>query len=101
MTRPSAETNEPDPPLLKRTDDFCKCSYHSGGASNWYLSLRSFLGGLLKSQSPSSAGSGLVCVMMIASTSPKGRIRDFIGRPHGEKGSRSKPADAVASTHRS
>ena len=31
MTRPSGETNEPEPPLLKRTDDFCTCSSHLAG----------------------------------------------------------------------
>src|SRR5262245_63037420 len=54
MTRPSAEMNDPEPPALKRTEDFCRCSSHLVSGSKPYLSLRYFLGGLLKSHSPSS-----------------------------------------------
>src|ERR1700736_3661471 len=56
MTRPSGDTNEPEPPLLKRTDDFCTCSSHLSEGSKPYLSLRTLRGGLLKSHMPSSAG---------------------------------------------
>src|SRR5688572_21904778 len=55
MTSPSAETIEPDPPVLKRTHDFCRCSSHCGVASKPYLSFSSFVGALLNSHIPSSA----------------------------------------------
>src|SRR5437764_15392158 len=54
MTRPSGETNEPEPPLLKRTDDFWTCSSHWSVTSKPYLSLRYLRGGLLNSHMPSS-----------------------------------------------
>src|ERR1700722_17317728 len=53
MTSPSAETNEPEPPLLKRTDDFCTCSSHLSVGSNLYFSCRYLRGGLLNSNMPS------------------------------------------------
>ena len=37
-TRPSGETNEPDPPLLKRTEAFCTCSNQPPGGANFALS---------------------------------------------------------------
>src|SRR5262249_27593125 len=55
MTRPSAETNDPEPPLLKRTDDFWMCSSHLAVGSKSYFSLRIFVGGALNSHMPSSA----------------------------------------------
>src|SRR5262249_29538973 len=58
MTRPSGETKEPEPPLLKRTEDFWTCSSQSLEGSKPYLSLRIFRGGLLNSHRPSSAGAG-------------------------------------------
>ena len=54
MTRPSAETNEPEPPQLKRTDDFCTCSSQAAVGSKLYFSLSSLRGGLLNSHMPSS-----------------------------------------------
>ena len=41
-TRPSAETNEPDPPLLKRTEAFCRWSSHSCSTLKSYFFLSSF-----------------------------------------------------------
>src|SRR3954470_11115958 len=55
MTRPSSETNEPEPPLLNRTDDFWTCSSQSSVISNWWRSFSSFRGASLKSHIPSSA----------------------------------------------
>src|SRR5689334_24126029 len=54
MTRPSAETNEPEP-CGKRIDDFCTCSSHLSEMSKLYLSLRCLAGGLVNSHMPSSA----------------------------------------------
>src|SRR5258707_6836409 len=54
MTSPSPETNDPEPPLLKRTEDFCTCSSHLSVGSNLYLSCRYLRGGLLNSHMPSS-----------------------------------------------
>src|SRR5215472_307979 len=65
MINPSAETNEPDPPLSKRIEDFCTCSSHAAVGSKWYLSFNIFSGGLLNSHMPSSARD--------ASASPKTR----------------------------
>src|SRR4051794_38096869 len=77
MTRPSAETNEPEPPVLKRTDDFCRWSYHDCGASKPYFFFRCSLGGLLKSQRPSSAGREL-SIIKATSASAMGAIRFMI-----------------------
>src|SRR4051794_7468885 len=63
MTRPSAEMNEPEPPELKRTDAFCKCSYQASGLSKPYFCLSCLRGGLLNSHMPSSAGAGLVGII--------------------------------------
>src|ERR1051326_3807054 len=54
MTRPSGETNEPEPPLLKRTDDFMTWSYQALSFSKLYFSLSCLTGGLLNSHIPSS-----------------------------------------------
>ena len=53
-TSPLDDTNEPEPPELKRTLDRCKCSYQAWSGSKPYFSFRIFLGGLLKSHMPSS-----------------------------------------------
>src|SRR5262245_20123399 len=53
---PSGETNEPDPPLLKRTDAFWARASQSGVRSKPYLALRWSRGGSLTSHMPSSAG---------------------------------------------
>src|SRR5207302_1343007 len=58
MTRPSADTNDPDPPLLKRIEERWRWSSHSSDGSKSYRSLRIFRGGLLKSHMPSSARAG-------------------------------------------
>src|SRR5229473_277036 len=55
MTRPSADTNDPEPPLLKRTEDFCTCSSHWAVGSKSYFSLSSLVGGEVNSHMPSSA----------------------------------------------
>src|SRR5262245_50621722 len=55
MTRPSAETKEPEPPLLKRTDDCCTCSSHLLVGSKLYFFLRVSRGGWLNNHMPSSA----------------------------------------------
>ena len=39
MIRPSAETNDPEPPLLKRTADDRRCSAQPGGGSKPYRAL--------------------------------------------------------------
>jgi len=48
-------TKLPEPPELKRTDDFCNRSIHASVGSNWWRSLRIWRGGWLKSHMPSSA----------------------------------------------
>ena len=54
-TSPVLETNEPEPPELKRTDESIKCSSQpSSGAKPWALSSR-WRGMSLKSHIPSSA----------------------------------------------
>src|SRR5439155_19541207 len=53
--RRSSKTNEPDPPLLKRTEDFCTCSSQASVTSKPYFSLSCLPGGLLNSHMPSSA----------------------------------------------
>src|SRR6516164_5376274 len=68
MTRPLGEMNEPDPPLLKRTDDFCTCSSHSGVASKPYFFLSNSFGRWLNSHIPSSAPAGRVSSMAAAGT---------------------------------
>src|SRR4051794_26997147 len=55
MTSPSAETNEPEPPLLKRTADDRKCSTQPTGGSKPCACFRCFRGRLLKTHIPSSA----------------------------------------------
>src|SRR6516164_7096435 len=73
MTSPSGETKEPEPPLLKRTEDFCTCSYHSGPGSKPYFSLRSFLGGLLNSHMPSPATRSETGTIIVRPSNPKRR----------------------------
>src|SRR4051812_1188429 len=55
ITRPSAETNDPEPPLLNRTADDRRCSIQSGVGSKPYFSLSVSSGRLLKTHIPSSA----------------------------------------------
>src|SRR5262249_28043182 len=55
MIRPLGDTNEPDPPLLKRMDDFCTCSSQAADGSKLCLSCNSLRGGLVNSHMPSSA----------------------------------------------
>src|SRR3954452_5144922 len=55
ITRPSAETNEPEPPLLNRTADDRRCSIHPGVGAKPYLSWSCLSGRLLKTHIPSSA----------------------------------------------
>src|SRR5262245_21073447 len=54
ITRPSGETNEPDPDG-KRTHDFWTCSSHLSSGTKLCFSLRYLVGGLVKSHMPSSA----------------------------------------------
>src|SRR5205807_6246180 len=54
MARPVEETNEPLPPELKRTLDFCRCSSHCRVGSNSGCSFNRWSGGLLNSHIPSS-----------------------------------------------
>src|SRR5690349_17387259 len=54
-TSPSDETNEPDPPLLNRTDASRRWSSHASVTSKPYLFLISSRGTLLKTHMPSSA----------------------------------------------
>ena len=63
MISPSADTNDPDPPLLNRTADDRKCSAHPGGGSKPYLALSSPSGRLLKTHIPSSANVGAEVAM--------------------------------------
>src|SRR5207247_6940037 len=42
ITSPSAETNPPDPPSLKRTAARCTCSIHSGEGVKPYFSRRAW-----------------------------------------------------------
>src|SRR5437764_1090960 len=78
ITRPSAEMNEPEPPVLKRTDDLCKWSSHLSVASKPYFFLSSSLGGLLKSQRPSSAGRVLVCINVVTNESERSQNNRFM-----------------------
>src|SRR5436190_17200868 len=55
MSSPSSLRKLPDPPELKRTEDYCKCSIQVSPTSNWYRSRRIWRGGWLKSHMPSSA----------------------------------------------
>src|SRR5262245_36873736 len=55
MTSPSAETNDPEPPLLNRTLECCTCSSQAFVGLKLYFSWSSFVGGLLNSHIPSSA----------------------------------------------
>src|SRR5262245_5764771 len=55
MTSPSAETNDPEPPLLNRTLECCTCSSQAFVGLKLYFSCSSFVGGLLNSHIPSSA----------------------------------------------
>src|SRR5262245_7952719 len=80
MTRPSAETKEPEPPLLKRTEAFCTCSSQPLGNSKPYLALRILRGGLLKSHMPSSAIvalASMVHVRAVRETIRKFRMRTY------------------------
>src|SRR5947209_4311207 len=67
MTRPAAETNEPEPPLLKRTAAERRWSIHPLGGSKPYFDFRVFRGRLLKTHIPSSARA-LVCTASKAPT---------------------------------
>src|SRR5437762_2183448 len=58
ITRPSAETTEPEPPVSKRTQERWRCSSHSGMGVKWYLSWSCLVGGALRSHMPSSAREG-------------------------------------------
>src|SRR5262249_10941464 len=55
MISPSGETKEPEPPLLKRMDDFWTCSSQGAEGSKPCFSWRSFRGGVVNSHMPSSA----------------------------------------------
>src|SRR3954470_19145390 len=79
MTSPSAETNDPDPPELNRTDDFWTWSSQPGGGVKSYRSFRCFSGGLLNSHMPSSAGAMGFMTRSAAATPPGKRYR-VIGR---------------------
>ena len=54
MISPSAETNDPEPPLLNRTADDRRCSAQPAGGSKPYLALSWASGKLLKTHMPSS-----------------------------------------------
>ena len=56
MTRPFGETNEPEPPVSKRTEPSRTWSSHSLVGSNWYFSLRYCNGRPSKGHMPSSGG---------------------------------------------
>src|SRR5271157_1558680 len=60
MISPSAETNAPELPLLKRTAEDRRWSAQPAGGSNLCLALRVPRGRLLKTHMPSSAKSGIV-----------------------------------------
>src|SRR5262249_7422652 len=55
MIKPSAETNDPEPPLLNRTAEDRRCSAQPGGGWNPYRALSCAKGSLLNSHIPSSA----------------------------------------------
>src|SRR5947207_12694106 len=55
MTRPVPDINEPLPPELKRTLDFCRCSSHALVGLKLYFSFSCLVGGALNSHIPSSA----------------------------------------------
>src|SRR5436305_15294263 len=78
MARPSAETNEPLPPELKRTLDFCRCSSHCGVGSKLYFSFNCLSGGLLNSHMPSSAN-----VLMAGKRNRRTKKRENIAQPKG------------------
>src|ERR1700722_8225380 len=66
---PSEETKEPEPPLLKRTEESCTCCSQGLVSSNPYLTLIWAVGGKLNSHMPSSA----------AATPARLRTRNTIG----------------------
>src|SRR4051812_18720183 len=63
MISPSAETNEPEPPLLKRTAEDRRCSAQPGGGSKPCLALSVPRGRLLKTHMPSSDWTGEARIM--------------------------------------
>src|SRR6516162_4284871 len=82
MTRPSAETNDPEPPLLKRTDDFWMCSSHLAVGWKSYFSLRILVGGALNSHMPSSAFALVFAsVMMVIAMMAERRSWVFMKNP--------------------
>src|SRR5262245_64776519 len=84
MTSPSAETKEPEP-LGKRTDDFCRWSYHACEASNWYLAFKYSLGAALKSHKPSSAESWFGCIMVVTRIKKRSQRKRFIRCSPGDE----------------
>src|SRR5882724_9766974 len=71
MISPSSERKEPEPPLLKRTDDFWMCSSHASVTSKLWRSLSSFRGGSLNSHIPSSPRA---VVLAFISEKPRPRV---------------------------
>src|ERR1043165_1923073 len=59
ITRPFAETIEPEPPVEKRTLDFCTCSSQASLVSHPYFFFSSSLGGLCTSHMPSAKAGAL------------------------------------------
>src|SRR5579883_2560585 len=61
---PSGETNEPEPPLLKRTEPNRTASSHCWLGSKPYLAWTFSLGKALKSHMPSSAQAGTTALRL-------------------------------------
>src|SRR5262245_28745801 len=59
MRRPVGETNDPEPPLLKRTDASRVCSSQASVKSKPYFALSCSRGGSLRSHMPSSEYAGI------------------------------------------
>src|SRR5687768_8087845 len=77
MTSPSFDTNDPEPPLLNRTDDFWMCSSQASVGSKPYFSFSNLRGGSLKSHMPSSAS--IIGVLNMRSAAASDREIDFPG----------------------
>src|SRR5437899_1640725 len=78
IIRPSAETNEPEPPSLRRTEASRTLSSHSLVGVKPYFSCSSFTGGLSKVHMPSSAAARAGRAKS-ASRAARRRERAFMG----------------------
>src|SRR5512141_2023210 len=88
ITRPVFETNEPEPPSLKRTEERRTWSSHSCVGVKPYLSFRTFVGGLSKVHIPSSAASGAATSRASAAVRAARKRRRICSPPGNHFGAR-------------